>query len=112
MFPLPRIALGYGLDDGGFESRQRLRIFLFTTASRLDLGPNQPKPMRATGSFPGVKRPGVKMTTYLHIVSRSRMRGAIPPLPQYAFMARCSVKKRGGKNFPFYFTFPFLFLKY
>jgi hypothetical protein len=27
------IALGYGLDDRGFESRQRLGIFLFTTTS-------------------------------------------------------------------------------
>jgi hypothetical protein len=32
------IAPGYGLDDGGFESWQRLWIFLFTTASRLSLG--------------------------------------------------------------------------
>jgi hypothetical protein len=28
------IALGYGLDDRGFESRQELGIFFFTTASR------------------------------------------------------------------------------
>jgi len=31
------------------------------------------------------------------------MRGAIPPLPQYAFMAWCSVKKHRG-NFTFTFT--------
>jgi hypothetical protein len=36
---------------------------------------------------------GVKLTTHLHLVPRSRMIGAIPPLPQYAFMAWCSVKK-------------------
>jgi hypothetical protein len=36
------IALGYGLDDRGFESRQGLGIFLFTTASRPTLGPTQP----------------------------------------------------------------------
>jgi hypothetical protein len=35
-------ALGYGLDDQGFESRQELGIFLITTASRLTLGPTQP----------------------------------------------------------------------
>jgi hypothetical protein len=35
---------------------------------------------------------GVKLTTHLHLVPRSRMRGAIRPLPQYAFMACCSVK--------------------
>jgi hypothetical protein len=32
------------------------------------------------------------------------MRGAIPPLSHYAFMARCLVKHRG--SFTFTFTFP------
>jgi hypothetical protein len=32
-------ALTYGLDDRGFESHQRLRIFLFTTASIPAVGP-------------------------------------------------------------------------
>jgi hypothetical protein len=36
------IALGYGLDDRGFESQQGMGIFLFTTASRPALGPTQP----------------------------------------------------------------------
>jgi len=31
----------------------------------------------------------VKVTTHLHLVPRSRICGAIPPLPQYAFMAWC-----------------------
>jgi hypothetical protein len=31
--------VGYGLDDREFESRQRLEIFLFSTASRPALGP-------------------------------------------------------------------------
>jgi len=35
------------------------------------------------------------------------MRGAIPPLPQYAFMAECLVKHRN--NFTFYF---FTIIKY
>jgi hypothetical protein len=35
----------------------------------------------------GVKRAGCE-------AAHSRMRGAIPLLPQYAFMAWCSVKKR------------------
>jgi hypothetical protein len=35
-------ALGYELDDRGYESRQGLGIFLFTTASRLGLKPIQP----------------------------------------------------------------------
>jgi hypothetical protein len=36
------IALGEGLDDRGFESRQWRGIFLFTTVSRPALGPTQP----------------------------------------------------------------------
>jgi len=35
-------ALGYGLNDRGFGSRQGLGIILFTTASRTALGPTQP----------------------------------------------------------------------
>jgi hypothetical protein len=35
-------ALGYRLDDQWFKSQQRLGIFLFTTTSRLALGPTQP----------------------------------------------------------------------
>jgi hypothetical protein len=37
----------------------------------------------------------VKLTTHLHLVPKSRMRGAIPQLPQYAFMAWCLVKAQG-----------------
>jgi len=39
---LSSIALGYELDDGRFESRQGLRIFLLTTTSRPALGPTLP----------------------------------------------------------------------
>jgi hypothetical protein len=39
---LSGIALGYGLDDRGFQSRQGMGISLFTTASRPVLGPTQP----------------------------------------------------------------------
>jgi hypothetical protein len=42
--------MGYGLDNSGFESRQELRIFLFTTGSRPALG--------TSGYFPGVKEAG------------------------------------------------------
>jgi hypothetical protein len=31
----------------------------------------------------------VKLTTHLHLVPRLRMRGAVPPLPQYIFMPLC-----------------------
>jgi hypothetical protein len=36
---------------------------------------------------------GVKLTTDLHLVPRSRMRGAIPPLPKYVFMVWYLVKQ-------------------
>jgi hypothetical protein len=29
---------------------------------------------------------GVKLTSHVHLVARLRMRGAIPPLPEYFFM--------------------------
>jgi hypothetical protein len=45
------IALGYGLDDRRFESRQGLGIFLFTTASILLSNGYQ-------GLFPGAKAVG------------------------------------------------------
>jgi hypothetical protein len=59
----------------------RLGIFLFTTASRPALGPTHP-PIDTRGSFPGGKAAeDMKLTNHLHLVPRSRMRGAIPPLP-------------------------------
>jgi hypothetical protein len=39
----------------------------------------------------------VKLTTHLHLVWRSRMCEAIPPLPQYASVAWYSVKKKQGQ---------------
>jgi hypothetical protein len=39
------------------------------------------------------------LTTHLHLVPRSRMRGALLPLPQYAFMAWCLVKAQGQLYF-------------
>jgi hypothetical protein len=40
----------------------------------------------------GVKRPGVKLTTHLHLVPRLGMRGAVL-LAQYVFMALCLIKQ-------------------
>jgi hypothetical protein len=41
----------------------------------------------------------VKLTIHLHLVPRSRMRGAITPLPQYVLIAWCLVKH--SDNFTF-----------
>jgi len=38
-------------------------------------------------------------TSTSHLVPRSRMSGAIPPLPQYAFVTWCSVKAQGQLHF-------------
>jgi hypothetical protein len=37
-------------------------------------------------------------------MERSRMGGAIPPLPQYSFMAWCTVKKAQGQFYLFIFS--------
>jgi hypothetical protein len=52
------IALGYGLDDRGFESRLGLGNFLLTTESRPALGLNQPPIQWVPGDLSlEVKRP-------------------------------------------------------
>jgi hypothetical protein len=54
-----RWAMGWMIGALGFESRRRLGIFLFTTASRPALGPTQPPIQRVPGALSlGVKRPG------------------------------------------------------
>jgi hypothetical protein len=52
------VALSYGLCDRGLESRQGLRIFLFTTAFRLDLGPPSFLSNGYQRLFPGGKAGG------------------------------------------------------
>jgi hypothetical protein len=64
--------------------------------------------MGTMGSFPGGKEArGVKLTAHLHLVPRSRVRGAIHALPQYAFLAWWSVIKHRDN-----FTFTLLFYIY
>jgi hypothetical protein len=88
------------LNNRGFESRQVLGIFLFTTVSRTAVGPTQPPIQWVPGALSlGVKWPGREATTHLHLVPRSRMRGAIPPLPHYVFVAWCLVKHRDNFTF-------------
>jgi hypothetical protein len=65
------------------------------TVSRMAVGPTQPPIQWVRGSLSlGQSGRGVKLTTHLHLVPRSRMRGSIPPLSQYVFMAWCLVKHR------------------
>jgi len=45
-------------------------------------------------SYPiGYTGSDMKLTTHLHLVPRLRMRGALHPLLQYVFMARCLIKQ-------------------
>jgi hypothetical protein len=86
----------------GFDSRRGLGIFLFTTASRMALGPTQPAIQWVLGALSlEVKRPAreadhppppsgeVKecVEVYLHST-------------QYAFMAWCSAKRSIAKALP------------
>jgi hypothetical protein len=61
--------------------------------SRPALGPTQPPIQWVPVALSlEVKWPGVKLTTHLHLIPSSRLRGAIPPFSQYAFVAWCSGK--------------------
>jgi hypothetical protein len=73
------IALGYGLDDRGSRFRFLAGAGNFSLHHRVQNGSGAHPasyPMDTGGSFPAGK--AGKVPT-------SRMRGSIPPLPQYAF---------------------------
>jgi hypothetical protein len=72
--------LEYGLDDWGSIPGWGCDFFILPTASRPALRPTH-----------GVISAGVKLSgreiEHLHLVPSLRMRGAIPPLLEYLFMA-------------------------
>jgi len=91
-FVISCIALGYELDDrrgGGGSSPAWDWEFVSTP----------PRPGWFWGPAilvsNGYQGRGVKLTTHLHLVPRLRLCGATHSLPQYAFMAWCSVKAQG-----------------
>jgi hypothetical protein len=93
-------ALGYGLDDWGFESRQVLRIFLFTTTSRPALGPTQPPTQWVPGALSlEVKRPGSEANHSLS--SNAEVKNA------WSCISRRGAQLKHGGNFTFTFTFTF-----
>jgi hypothetical protein len=68
--------------------------------SGLALGPTHPPVQRvALALIPGLSDLGVKLTIHLHLLPRFRMRGAIPPLSQYVFVAWYLVKYRDSFTF-------------
>jgi hypothetical protein len=63
--------------------------------SKLALGPTQPPIQCILGVLSlGVKWPGMKLTTHLYLVLRSKNAWFYTSTPQYAFMVLCSVKKK------------------
>jgi hypothetical protein len=76
------------MDGPGFEFRQGKEIFLLSKPSRPAPGPNQPPVKSVSDLYPGeYSDRGVNLATYLHLVLRLRISGAIRLLPLYAFMA-------------------------
>jgi len=83
-----REALGYGLDERGFDSRWGLGVFLFNTMFRMTLGPTQPPIQWVLGALSlGLKQLGHEADHSPPSSAKIRVHGAIPTLPQYAFMA-------------------------
>jgi hypothetical protein len=84
------IAIGYGLDTGGTGIRSPTVVgeFYLLHSVQISSGPHLASYTMGTGHcFPGVKRQCGKLSPHLHLVPKFRMRGAIHPSLQYAFMA-------------------------
>jgi hypothetical protein len=95
------IALSYGLDYRGSRVRLPAGAGNSSLHHRVQNGSGVHLASYSTstrGSFPSGKAAGA-WGWPLHLVPRSRMRGAIPPLPQYIFMAWCLVKHRDNFTF-------------
>jgi hypothetical protein len=73
-----------------FESLQGLGIFLFTTASRLTLGPTQPSIQEVPGAVSlGVKRPGHEADHSPPSSAEVKNVWSYTSTSQYAFMVWC-----------------------
>jgi hypothetical protein len=82
---------------GGFESRQGMGIFFFSTASRPALEPTQPPIQWVPGALSlWVKRPGCETDHSPPSSAEVKNAWRHTSTPQYAFMAWCSVKKSTG----------------
>jgi hypothetical protein len=73
------VATGYGLDGRGIGGRVPVGV-KFSSLHVIQTGSgahSASNPMGTGGSFHGVKRPGVILTTHIQLVPRSRIRGYI-----------------------------------
>jgi hypothetical protein len=92
--------MGWTIGWSGFESRWRLGIRSFDTVQTGSGAHPASYPMGTGSSFPGGKAVGAWSWPLTSIQCRGqRMRGGIPPLPQYVFMAWCLVKHRDNFTF-------------
>jgi hypothetical protein len=81
----------------GVRVPARTANFLFTTPARRGLRSTQHPIQRVPGgSLPGgVKRPGRESDHSPQSSAEVKNAGSLPPLPQYVFMAWCSIKAQG-----------------
>jgi hypothetical protein len=87
----------------GFDSWQGLGILLFTTTSRMALGPTQPPIQWVPGALSlGIKQPGHEANHSPPSSAEVENAWSHTSTPQYVFMAWCLVKYRD--NFTFTFT--------
>jgi len=107
----PLYRLGYELEDrGSFISQQGQwwDFFLFITASRSDLGPNQPPIKWIPETYtPGVKRPE-REDDHLHIMPMLKNAWCYTCTPQYVFVMWCFVNHKD--KFTSYITYKFWIL--
>jgi hypothetical protein len=100
------IALGYRLDDRGSRVRFPAEAGNFSLHHRVQNGSGAHPasyPMDNWGSFLGGKAAGAWSWPLTSIQCRGqRIRGAIPPVPKYVFMAWCLVEHRDNFTFHSY----------
>jgi hypothetical protein len=88
-YSVVRIATAYELHSRGFAVRvPRISRMYSPPVGHTDSGTHLASYLMVTVVlYPGVKRPGVKLTIYLQLVPRSRKCGSIRPLPPHVLMA-------------------------
>jgi hypothetical protein len=93
--------MGWTIVVLAFDSRLVLGIFLFTTASRTAPGPTQPSIQWVPGSL----FRGLKLTTYLHLVPRSKNAWSCTSTRNTPPWCGAELKYRDSFNLTFTFSF-------
>jgi hypothetical protein len=84
----------YGLDDGGGGVQVPEGAVYFSLHHCVQTGSGA-HPVGTRGSFPGVKWPGCEADHSPPSNAKVKKYVVLPLLPQYAFIAWCSVKAQG-----------------